>query len=114
MRERVQELKRRVGRMFEDYDAMGSMAETVALVDTLERLGLDSHFREEIAAAISRIHVAGEEQPEFAGSDDLHVVATRFRLLRQHGLWVSIGTYILIILYYVNLFIHANFYHVHN
>jgi hypothetical protein len=96
MRERVQELKRPLGRMFEDGEAMGSMAETVALVDTLERLGLDSHFRKEIAAAISRIHVAGEEHPEFAGSDDLHVVATRFRLLRQHGIWVSIGSYILL------------------
>ncbi|KAM0837782.1 hypothetical protein ACQ4PT_061410 [Festuca glaucescens] len=68
---------------------MGGVAATVALVDTVERLGLDSHFREEIAAAISRVHVAGEEGPELAGSDDLHVAATRFRLLRQHGFWVS-------------------------
>jgi hypothetical protein len=98
MRERVQELKRRVGRMFEDGEVMGSMAKTVALVDTLERLGLDSHFHEEIAAAISQIHIAGKERPEFAGSDDLHVIATRFRLLRQHGIWVSTGGYIIIIL----------------
>ncbi|KAM0910061.1 hypothetical protein ACQ4PT_014393 [Festuca glaucescens] len=68
---------------------MAGVAETVALVDTLQRLGLDSHFREEIAASISRIHVAGEGRREFAGSDDLHVAATRFRLLRQHGFWVS-------------------------
>lgn len=86
MRERVEELKRRVCRMFEDDDAMGGVAETVALVDTLERLGLDIHFREYITGAISQIHVAGDE---FAGSDDLHVAATRFRLLRQHGFWVS-------------------------
>jgi hypothetical protein len=91
MRERVEELKRRVSRMFEDAEAMGGVADTVALVDTLERLGLDSHFREEIAVAISRIHVAGEGRREFAGSDDLHVAATRFRLLRQHGFWVSAG-----------------------
>ncbi|KAM0910059.1 hypothetical protein ACQ4PT_014393 [Festuca glaucescens] len=89
MRERVNELKRRVGRMFKDGEAMAGVAETVALVDTLQRLGLDSHFREEIAASISRIHVAGEGRREFAGSDDLHVAATRFRLLRQHGFWVS-------------------------
>ncbi|XP_047072519.1 eudesmanediol synthase-like [Lolium rigidum] len=89
MRERVEELKRRVSRMFKDGEAMGGVADTVALVDTLERLGLDSHFREEIAVAIGRIHVAGEGRREFAGSDDLHVAATRFRLLRQHGFWVS-------------------------
>uniref|UniRef100_A0ACD5VAJ1 Uncharacterized protein n=1 Tax=Avena sativa TaxID=4498 RepID=A0ACD5VAJ1_AVESA len=88
MRKRLEELKRRVGRVFADGEAMG-VAEMVTLVDTLEHLGIDSHFREEIAAAISRIHVAGEEGPEFARSDDLHVAATRFRLLRQHGFWVS-------------------------
>uniref|UniRef100_A0ACD5VN18 Uncharacterized protein n=1 Tax=Avena sativa TaxID=4498 RepID=A0ACD5VN18_AVESA len=89
MSERAEELKRRVRRMF----VSESVASVVALVDTLERLGLDGHFREEIAAAITRIHVTGQEGPGFVvgGSDvhDLGVAATRFRLLRQHGLWVS-------------------------
>ncbi|XP_044974524.1 eudesmanediol synthase-like [Hordeum vulgare subsp. vulgare] len=82
MRERVEELKGRVRTMFSDND---SVAKAVTLIDTLERLGVDGHFREEIASAISRI----VHPDESSGSDDLHVVATRFRLLRQHGIWVS-------------------------
>uniref|UniRef100_A0ACD5TSJ9 Uncharacterized protein n=1 Tax=Avena sativa TaxID=4498 RepID=A0ACD5TSJ9_AVESA len=90
MRERAEELKVRVRRMF----VTETVASAVALVDTLEHLGLDGHFREEIAAAITRIHVAGQKGPGFVGgggSDvhDLGVAATQFRLLRQHGLWVS-------------------------
>nr|CCG48009.1 terpene synthase, putative [Triticum aestivum] len=81
MRERVEELKGRVRTMFSD----DSVAEAVTLMDTLERLGVDGHFHEEIDSAISRI----VHPDESAGSDDLHVVATRFRLLRQHGIWVS-------------------------
>ncbi|KAL6616440.1 hypothetical protein ACP70R_038710 [Stipagrostis hirtigluma subsp. patula] len=41
--------------MFELGKAM-SMADTVMLVDTLERLGIDSHFREEIDTALCRLH----------------------------------------------------------
>ncbi|KAE8769546.1 terpene synthase [Hordeum vulgare] len=91
IREKAEELKRRVHRKFfiEDGEAIG-VAKSVALVDTLERLGLGSHFRGDIAAVISRIHLAGDE---YVGYDDLHVAATRFRLLRQHGLWVSTGVF---------------------
>ena len=66
------------------------MAKSVELVDTLERLGLDGHFGREIAAAIGRIHGAGLECSGIF--DNLHIAATRFRLLRQHGIWVSTGT----------------------
>jgi hypothetical protein len=93
MRDRAEELKQRVRKMFVFED--GSVAGVVALVDTLERLGLDGHFREEITAAITRIHLVGLESPGFVGGSDAHdlgVTATRFRLLRQHGLWVSTGS----------------------
>ncbi|KAF7034320.1 hypothetical protein CFC21_045353 [Triticum aestivum] len=91
IRERAEQLKRLVHRMFflEDGEAVVGVAKAVALVDTLERLGLDSLFRDDIAVAISHAHLAGEEWPEYVGYDDLHVAATRFRLLRQHGIWVS-------------------------
>jgi hypothetical protein len=75
MRERRDKLNGEVGRMFEAAKAM-SMADTVKLVDTLERLG------------ICRVH---DEELDFGNSNDLHVVALRFRLLRQHGFWVSAG-----------------------
>ncbi|KAL6840116.1 hypothetical protein ACP4OV_029926 [Aristida adscensionis] len=85
MRERADQLKKEVRGMFELGKAM-SMAETVSLVDTVERLGIDNHFREEIDEALGRIH--GEEL-ESGSSNDLHPVALRFCLLRQHGFRVS-------------------------
>uniref|UniRef100_A0A0D3FIQ8 Terpene synthase N-terminal domain-containing protein n=1 Tax=Oryza barthii TaxID=65489 RepID=A0A0D3FIQ8_9ORYZ len=64
-----------------------SVAEAATLVDTLERLGLDGHFRHEIGVLLGRLR---REEADFAGSDDdLHTAALRFRLLRQHGVWVS-------------------------
>uniref|UniRef100_A0A0E0GMM2 Terpene synthase N-terminal domain-containing protein n=1 Tax=Oryza nivara TaxID=4536 RepID=A0A0E0GMM2_ORYNI len=67
-----------------------SVAEAATLVDTLERLGLDGHFRHEIGVLLGRLR---REEADFAGSDDdLYTVALRFRLLRQHGVWVSAGT----------------------
>ncbi|KAF0911911.1 hypothetical protein E2562_012738 [Oryza meyeriana var. granulata] len=65
-----------------------SVAEAATLVDTLERLGLDRHFRQEIGAMLERLCC---EVADFAASDkdDLHTVALQFRLLRQHGLRIS-------------------------
>ena len=88
MRERADELKGQVRRMFVTGKDL-SIADMLSLVDTLKRLGIDNHFHEEIDVALSRIH--SEEQDYFDGSSDLHVVALRFGLLRQHGLWVSTG-----------------------
>ncbi|CAN6226624.1 unnamed protein product [Urochloa humidicola] len=85
MRERRDRLKREVSQMFKAGKAM-SMADTVKLVDTLERLGIDNHFAKEIDEALYRLH---DEEPDFGNSDDLLVVALWFRLLRQHGFWVS-------------------------
>ncbi|BAF12017.1 Os03g0348200 [Oryza sativa Japonica Group] len=53
------------------------------LVDTLQRLGIDHLFEEEIATTLNTIHGAEFDSPS------LHDVALRFRLLRQQGLWVS-------------------------
>uniref|UniRef100_A0A0A9CFA3 Terpene synthase N-terminal domain-containing protein n=1 Tax=Arundo donax TaxID=35708 RepID=A0A0A9CFA3_ARUDO len=86
MRERADQLKGEVQRMFELGNDM-SAGDTVRLVDTLEHLGIDKHFLKEIDAALSRIH--GEEL-EYGSSDDLHMVALRFCLLRQHGFWVQV------------------------
>jgi hypothetical protein len=89
MRERADELKGQVRRMFVTGGKDMSIADMLSLVDTLKRLGIDNHFHEEIDLALSHIHT--EDQDNFHGSNDLHVVALRFGLLRQHGLWVSAG-----------------------
>ncbi|TVU25319.1 hypothetical protein EJB05_27811, partial [Eragrostis curvula] len=83
MRERTKKLKVEVLKMF---DAGMTVADTVMLVDTIERLGVDHHFREEIAEALTCIQ---NEEIEFGVDNNLHITALRFRLLRQHGFWVS-------------------------
>jgi hypothetical protein len=88
MRGRVEQLKGEVHQMFEAGKAMKDVSGTVSLVDALERLGIDNHFREEIYVALSRIH--GEET-DVGSSHSLHTVALRFCLLRQHGFWVPTG-----------------------
>nr|CAB3495866.1 unnamed protein product [Digitaria exilis] len=84
MRERVNQLKGDVRRMFEVSKA--SAIDAAKLVDTIQHLGIEHYFREDIDAALSRIR---DEETVFASSNDLHIVALRFRLLRQHGIWVS-------------------------
>lgn len=85
MRERAERLKTQVRQAFDA--ASMDVAGLVTYVDTLERLGLDNHFRDLIGAALDRIRA--EELSEHGGG--LHIVALRFRLLRQHGIWVSTG-----------------------
>nr|CAB3446133.1 unnamed protein product [Digitaria exilis] len=84
MRERVNQLKGAVRRVFEVSKA--SATDATKLVDTLQHFGVEHYFREEIDAALSRIR---DEEPMFASSNNLHIIALRFRLLRQHGIWVS-------------------------
>ncbi|CAO2150120.1 unnamed protein product [Urochloa humidicola] len=47
---------------------------------------IDNHFAKEIDEALYRLH---DEELDFGNSNDLHVVALQFRVLRQHGFWVS-------------------------
>ncbi|CAO1940335.1 unnamed protein product [Urochloa humidicola] len=85
MRERRDQLKGEVSRMLKAGKAM-SMADMLKLVDILERLGIDNYFFQEIDEVLYRVH---EEVEVIGNSNDLHVVALMFRLLRQHGFWIS-------------------------
>ncbi|WVZ51481.1 hypothetical protein U9M48_002626, partial [Paspalum notatum var. saurae] len=85
--ERADQLKSQVQHMFdEDAGSAMSAADTLMLVDALERLGIDNHFQEEIDKALHWVH-SGEL--EFGSTEELHIVALRFRLLRQHGFSIS-------------------------
>ncbi|PAN49532.1 hypothetical protein PAHAL_9G467700 [Panicum hallii] len=79
MIERANKLKGEVCGLFE---ACKNAVEKLDLVDALQRLGIDHHFQEQIATTLSSVH-----REEF-NSLNLHEVALRFRLLRQHGFWV--------------------------
>lgn len=80
MTERANQLKREINGMFEAYN---TVLEKINLVDTLQHLGIDHLFEEQIVAALSSVQSA-----EF-NSSSLHEVALRFRLLRQQGFWIS-------------------------
>ncbi|KXG28505.1 alpha-humulene synthase isoform X2 [Sorghum bicolor] len=85
MRERAEELRMEVRRMFEAVNGM-SVADLMVLVDALQRLGIDNHYQKEIYTTLSRVHTG---ELEILRSEELHIVALRFRLLRQHGFFVS-------------------------
>ncbi|PNT62559.1 hypothetical protein BRADI_4g04987v3 [Brachypodium distachyon] len=80
MRERTEKLKEDVRRLFKSCNGTG---ERMLLVDVLQHLGIDHHFDEQIDSAVSEI--LGSE----FSSSSLHEVSLRFRLLREHGHWVS-------------------------
>uniref|UniRef100_J3LNY9 Terpene synthase N-terminal domain-containing protein n=1 Tax=Oryza brachyantha TaxID=4533 RepID=J3LNY9_ORYBR len=90
MRARRERLAAEVRRKMFGVAVGVGVAEAAALVDTLERLGLDGHFRQEIGELLGRLH-RGEADYSGGHGDDLHTVALRFRLLRQHGLYISAG-----------------------
>jgi (-)-germacrene D synthase len=80
-------VKVRIARLKEDicllFNTYSNEVERMHLVDAVQRLGIEHLFEVEIDSALSDIHGS-----EFSGSS-LHEVALRFRLLREHGLWVS-------------------------
>nr|TKW09322.1 hypothetical protein SEVIR_6G086800v2 [Setaria viridis] len=84
MLESDNQLKGEVSGLFE---ACKNVVEKMDLVDVLQHLGIDHHFKEQIATTLRSIHMG-----EF-NSSSLHEVALRFRLLRQHGFWVSAGVF---------------------
>nr|XP_020185205.2 tau-cadinol synthase-like [Aegilops tauschii subsp. strangulata] len=78
---RANELKEDVCMMFKSCN---NMATQICLLDTLQHLGIDYHFKEQIDTMLSQIL-----ESEFFSSSSLSEVALGFRLLREHGHWVS-------------------------
>ncbi|XP_078149705.1 alpha-humulene synthase-like [Carex rostrata] len=73
---RIRELKEEVRATF---GSTIDSVEMVNLIDVIQHFGIGYHFKREIYEALSHLHDAK------LVSCDLHHVATRFRLLRQHG-----------------------------
>ncbi|KAG2641129.1 hypothetical protein PVAP13_2KG162616 [Panicum virgatum] len=53
------------------------------LVDTLQRIGVNYHYRKEIDELLRDIH--GSKHEEEGCDDELYLVSLRFYLLRKHG-----------------------------
>uniref|UniRef100_A0ACD5ZG04 Uncharacterized protein n=1 Tax=Avena sativa TaxID=4498 RepID=A0ACD5ZG04_AVESA len=83
MRTTANKLKEDVQMMFTKFNGTDTMVEKMVLIETLQRLGIDHLFQEQINMVITEI-----QESEFSGSD-LYEVALRFRLLRENGIWVS-------------------------
>ncbi|KAG2689685.1 hypothetical protein I3760_09G150300 [Carya illinoinensis] len=63
--------------------------EGLSMIDAVQRLNIDYHFQEEIEAILQRQYVKYITHGEYGHHDELHVVALRFRLLRQQGYYVA-------------------------
>lgn len=69
------------------------LSERLELIDNVQRLGIARHFENEIDEQIAELHDAYVEfvNGRNNGSEQLHVVALFFRLLRQQGYYISSG-----------------------
>ncbi|KAH7655606.1 Germacradienol synthase protein [Dioscorea alata] len=86
MKQRVQVLINDVKILLKD--AKGSMREKMQLIDALQRLGVAYHFEQEINEVLCFINTSSSSGHHSYSADDLHFVALRFRLLRQHHYYV--------------------------
>ncbi|KAG6499275.1 hypothetical protein ZIOFF_039032 [Zingiber officinale] len=77
---RVEELKVEVKSMFEDTS---DILQLMNLIDSIQMLGLDYHFENEIDKALRLIYEVDDK------NYGLYETSLRFRLLRQHGYHVS-------------------------
>ncbi|KAG2641123.1 (E)-beta-caryophyllene synthase-like isoform X4 [Panicum virgatum] len=88
MEERAWSKQEEVRRILLDTIAASSelVVRKLELVDTLQRIGVDYHFRKEIDELLRDIHGS---QREGGHDDELYLVSLRFYLLRKHGYNVS-------------------------
>ena len=64
--------------------------EQLQLIDAIQRLGVDYHFKNEIEDVLTQIYESYHIQ---SNKDNLYHLSTRFRILRQHGFNVSSGKF---------------------
>ncbi|KAJ1267779.1 hypothetical protein BS78_07G084300 [Paspalum vaginatum] len=84
MEDKAGATKEEVRRIVVAAAASGDLRRKLDLVDTLQRLGMDYHFKEEIDGLLSALY-----DDKDGGSDDLYLTSLRFYLLRKHGYAVS-------------------------
>ncbi|KAL4272040.1 hypothetical protein GQ457_13G002780 [Hibiscus cannabinus] len=79
---KYEELKEQVRRMLVEH--VDDSNEKLALIDAVQRLGVNYHFEKEIEDALEAIYHDDNE-----AGNDLRTTSLRFRLLRDHGFDVS-------------------------
>ncbi|KAH0739162.1 hypothetical protein KY290_037867 [Solanum tuberosum] len=79
-----EELKEKVKKML--VETPDNNIQKLVLIDTIQRLGVEYHFKKDIQTSIQNIF---KESQQNENDDDLYVVALRFRLVRQRGHYMS-------------------------
>ncbi|OVA10094.1 Terpene synthase [Macleaya cordata] len=80
-------LKEDVRHMFDE--AAGGSSSSLKQIDTIQMLGLNYHFDDEIKGSLDTIMSTKDKNDVCDQENDLYTRALRFRLLRQHGYEVS-------------------------
>jgi len=83
-----EELKEKVKKML--VETPDNTTQKLVLIDTIQRLGVAYHFKNEIKTSIQNIFDESK-QSKNEDDDDLYVVALRFRLVRQQRHYMSSG-----------------------
>jgi len=69
-------------------ESPNNSTQKLVLIDTIQRLGVAYHFKNDIETSIQNIF------EESKNDDDLYVVALQFRLVRQQRHYMSSGKFI--------------------
>jgi hypothetical protein len=101
MKDKVEIMKEEVKKMLMDVDSF-DLSHKLDCIDTLERLGLDYHYTEEIDKLMCNVFEAKDQDL------DLPTTSHLFYLLRKHGYHISSGKildkfcyYIVIVVYFL-------------
>ena len=85
MKEMAKIKEEEVRRIILEIAASSNLVQKLELVDTLQRIGVDYHYKKEINDLLCSIY-----NDEDGGSDDLYITSLRFYLLRKHGYTISV------------------------
>ncbi|KAL6659483.1 hypothetical protein ACP70R_003523 [Stipagrostis hirtigluma subsp. patula] len=80
MKEKAQVKEEEVRKILLDASASSDLVRKLDLVDALQRLGVDYHYKKEIDELLRAVY-----DDKDGGSDDLYATSLRFYLLRKHG-----------------------------
>ncbi|KAI3852795.1 hypothetical protein MKX03_028629 [Papaver bracteatum] len=69
------------------FDGANGLPYSLKLIDTIQRLGLDYHFHDEIKNALDKIYINSKNY--HVSPNNQTIEALKFRLLRQHGYEIS-------------------------
>jgi hypothetical protein len=86
MKERAKIKEQEVRQIIQETIASSNLVHKMELVDTLQHIGVDYHYKKEIDEILCSVYYDKD-----GGSEDLYITSLRFYLLRKHGYRISSG-----------------------